>query len=155
MLIQIYDGVLEDPDEYVDKILSYEFFDVTIGEQLFKGILPLDNNPLSDILLYVLPGCVVNYNFVRKSPGGQIEPNFIHQDDMMGSMTAILYLNKNEHPGDGTSFYNEDETLMSVVYAKYNRLIIFDSEIKHSRNIFENFGDGDDSRLIQVAFIDI
>jgi hypothetical protein len=32
-------------------------------------------------------------------------------------------------------------------------MIIFDSELAHSRNIFENFGKDESSRLVQVVFL--
>ena len=40
-----------------------------------------------------------------------------------------------------------------IFRASYNRMIVFDSHLKHGRNIFENFGTGNLSRLIQVTFL--
>ena len=37
--------------------------------------------------------------------------------------------------------------------ADYNSVLVFNSDRLHSRNNFDNFGEGDDSRLIQVAFL--
>jgi hypothetical protein len=153
MIFEIYDNAVDNVDDYVSNILSGGFIDFNDGDKTFKGLQPMYNDPLSKIIKAGYPDCIINTNFVRKSPFGQDEPNFIHTDEMMGDLTAILYLTKNEMDGDGTTIYNEDETPMCVAYAKYNRLFIFDSRLKHSRNIFDNFGDGDDSRLIQVAFI--
>jgi len=39
------------------------------------------------------------------------------------------------------------------VYSKFNRMIAFNSDSLHSRNLFENFGEGESARLIQVAFL--
>ena len=39
------------------------------------------------------------------------------------------------------------------VPARFNRMVIFDSDLFHSRSIFENYGEGDEARLIQVMFI--
>lgn len=91
-------------------------------------------------------------NFVRRSPINQEEPNFIHTDEMMGDLTAILYLNK-EHPeDDGTTLYYKGKK-SCILKARYNRLIVFPSHLYHSRNIFENFGYAENARLIQVCFL--
>jgi hypothetical protein len=104
-------------------------------------------------MAYLGPKYAVTFNFIRKSPQGQEEPNFIHTDDMMGDITAILYLSK-EHPKeDGTTIYDDQGERSCVFYSKYNRMIIFDSELAHSRNIFDNFGDDKSARLVQVVFL--
>jgi hypothetical protein len=33
-------------------------------------------------------------------------------------------------------------------------MVAFDSDCPHSRNIFENFGEGDEARLVQVIFLE-
>jgi hypothetical protein len=40
-----------------------------------------------------------------------------------------------------------------LVLGRFNRLLIFDAALPHSRAIFENYGEGDDARLIQVIFL--
>jgi hypothetical protein len=40
-----------------------------------------------------------------------------------------------------------------VFKSKLNRMVAFDSKVKHSRNIFNNFGSDDKSRLVQVIFL--
>jgi hypothetical protein len=77
---------------------------------------------------------------------------------MMGDKTVLLYLNKWQPIEDGTTLYKfnkvaDDYLPMCTFYAQYNRLVIFDSSIPHSRNIFENFGEGEYSRLVQVMFL--
>jgi hypothetical protein len=104
-------------------------------------------------MLSAFPGYAVNWNFVRKSPLNQEEPNFIHTDEMMGDITCILYLNKEKPNEDGTTIYDEDKNPLFVLYSKFNRMIAFSSESPHSRNILENFGDEDSARLIQVIFL--
>jgi len=49
--------------------------------------------------------------------------------------------------------YDSDDKPSCVVYSKYNRMLCFTSQVRHSRNIFENFGEGESSRLIQVIFL--
>jgi hypothetical protein len=72
---------------------------------------------------------------------------------MMGDLTAILYLTKNPPKDDGTTLYDESYNKILITNAKFNRLFIFDSTILHSRNIFDNYGQGEYSRIIQVAFL--
>lgn len=72
---------------------------------------------------------------------------------MMGDLTAILYLNDEAPDSDGTTIYDKDDDKICTFFSKFNRLVIFDSYLKHSRNIYENFGDGESARLIQVVFL--
>ena len=153
MDILVLDNVIDDIDEYVNEILNGSFIDVPDGEYVFKGIQPRGNDSLSIVLNNLFPDYTINYNFIRQSPKGQIEPNFIHTDEMMGDKTAILYLNKKEYTNDGTTLYDNDSNPLLVVNAKYNRLFVFDAVVPHSRNIYENFGEGNDARLVQVVFM--
>ena len=154
MNLILMSDVIKNPDKYVEDILSKDFYDIQIGEQLFKGIQPrLRDDEFGRFANQYFPDFIPVYNFVRKSPMGQDEPNFIHTDEMMGDVTLILYLNK-EHPKeDGTTLYEEDGSVAMTVYSKYNRVFGFQSEIPHSRNIYQNFGEGDSSRLVQVIFL--
>ena len=54
---------------------------------------------------------------------------------------------------DGTTIYDDDKNPLVKVYSNYNRMIAFDSNMLHSRNLFENFGEGQNARLIQVIFL--
>jgi hypothetical protein len=148
------DDVLYDPDAYVKEIYCGEFVDVPDGDKTFKNIQPRKDDEFSKIVMdYFGSKFDIAYNFVRMSPYGQEEPNYIHSDEMMGDLTVILYLSK-EHPdNDGTTMYDSDEKPSCVVYSKYNRMLSFTSHVRHSRNIFENFGEGQSSRLIQVIFL--
>jgi len=148
------DNVIKNPDTYVERILKNDFYDIQIGEQLFKGIQqrPYDDE-FARFATQYFPEFVVVYNFVRKSPMGQEEPNFIHSDEMMGDVTLILYLNKQHPKEDGTTIYEEDGSIAMTTYSKYNRVFGFESNMPHSRNIYQNFGQGDSSRLIQVIFL--
>lgn len=152
MISVSFDGVINNPDQYVDDILSGEFTDVQDGDNVFKGIQLRSNDELQKFAEQVFPGYKVAYNFVRQSPLNQTEPNFIHTDEMMGDKTILLYLNKTFPEGDGTTLYKGDNP-MCVFHAEYNRMISFDSKIPHSRNIYENYGEGESSRLVQVIFM--
>lgn len=155
MNLGILDNVLIDPNRYIKEINENEFIDVVDGDKVFRNIQPRSNVDMFAriAMAYLGPKFYVTFNFVRKSPLNQQEPNFIHTDEMMGDVTAILYLSKDHPQDDGTTIYDENGDKSCVFYSKFNRMVLFDSTLSHSRNIFENFGEGDDSRLIQVAFL--
>ncbi|NBW35776.1 MAG: hypothetical protein EBR30_12305 [Cytophagia bacterium] len=155
MNLGILDNVLIDPNRYIKEINENEFIDVVDGDKVFHNIQPRSNVDMFAriAMAYLGPKFYVTFNFVRKSPLNQQEPNFIHTDEMMGDVTAILYLSKDHPQDDGTTIYDENGDKSCVFYSKFNRMVLFDSTLPHSRNIFENFGEGDDSRLIQVAFL--
>jgi len=155
MNLILMDNVLYDPRQYVEDILREDFIDIYDGVNTFQNIQPRDHSDefTQAVMDFVGPFYEVSYNFIRKSPLGQHEPNYVHTDEMMGDLTAILYLSK-EHPeDDGTTIYDDNGNKACVLYSKFNRMIVFDSNLPHSRNIFENFGQGDSARLIQVAFL--
>jgi hypothetical protein len=147
------DNVLDNPIEYVEEALNGRFVDIPDGDRVFRGIQIRGNDEFANFVLDLFPDCYIVYNFIRKSPLYQEEPNFIHKDDMMGDLTAILYLNEIHPKEDGTTIYNDDETESCVVYSKFNRMLAFDSELLHSRNIYDNFGEGENARLVQVIFL--
>jgi hypothetical protein len=146
------DGVIEDPDKYVADIIKGGFSDIHDGQNTFKGIQVRKDDEFQSFVENVFSNFFVTYNFVRQSPVNQVEPNFIHTDEMMGDKTILLYLNKIYPKGDGTTLYKNGNP-MCVFYSEYNRMVSFDSRIPHSRNIFENFGEGASSRLVQVIFM--
>ena len=153
MKLIILDDIIKKPSQYVKNILKGGFVDVEDGDNVFKGIQVRNNDELEKIVLMLFPDYQVKYNFVRQSPFQQEEPNYIHSDEMMGDKTILLYLNKTFPENAGTTFYNEDETKSCDVRMKYNRLVAFDSYHKHSRTLYDNFGKGDESRLVQVMFL--
>ena len=125
----IIDNFIHNPNKYVIDILDKSFQDVTAGDTLFKGIQVRKMDELQYKVEDAFPNYDVTFNFIRQSPLNQKEPNYIHTDEMMGDKT------------------------MCTFYACYNRLVIFDSSTPHSRNIYENFGEGEYSRLVQVMFL--
>lgn len=154
MHLLTFDNVLVNPDAYVKDALSIGFKDFQDGDKVFKNIQQRgDDDELCLFLEEYLPSYEVASNIIRLSPLNQVEPNYIHKDDMMGDITVILYLSK-EHPKeDGTTIYDDNMNPVCRFYSKFNRMVAFESDCNHSRNIFENFGDGESSRLIQVVFL--
>jgi len=154
MNLLVIDNALPNIDTYVEEILKGEFKDESDGVAIFKGIQkrPFDDD-FTNVALGIFPQYRIAYNFVRKSPLNQEEPTYIHSDKIMSDITVLLYLNKESPHNDGTTLYNDDETRTAVIHSKYNRMVAFDSDVLHSRNIFENFGEGDNARLVQVIFL--
>lgn len=146
--------VFENPDKYVEGIKQKGFTDFKSGENVFKNVQKLERDDVVKAIESLL-GAKLVLSFARMSPLGQKEPNFIHKDDMHGDYTAILYLNKTYPSGYGTTLYDENDNEILVCKAKYNSLYIFPSSVKHSRNTLQNFGEGDDARLVQVMFFKI
>ena len=152
-MIKIYENVISNPDIYVEEILKKGFYNLPDGDNLFKNVSQKYEDEFYKFLFKNIDNYKVVLNFVRQSPLGQKEPNYIHTDDMMGDLTAILYLNKKYPTGYGTTLYDKDNNEVLICKAKYNSLFIFPSHVKHSRNSLHNFGDGDDARLVQVCFL--
>ncbi len=153
MNVSIYENVIEDIDSYVFDIIENGFEEIQVGDDLFKNVRLRGLDELVDFLSDKYTDYYPELNFVRKSPLNQEEPNFIHTDEMMGDLTAVLYLNKTYPSGYGTTIYDKDNNEVLICKAKYNSLIVFPSHVKHSRNSLHNFGDGDDARLVQVCFL--
>jgi hypothetical protein len=149
-----FDNVLKTPKEYVADIHKYEFQDVADGHNVFRNIQPRDiYDEFAQYVTNLFGGYKVSVNFIRKSPLNQEEPNFVHSDEMMGDITCILYLSEDAPSEDGTTIYDEQSKPLSVVYSRFNRMIAFNSDLPHSRNLFENFGEGENARLVQVIFL--
>jgi hypothetical protein len=145
----------------------------------FSGIQPAEDSTLPTWIVRQCPWLTPTVSFFRLSPAGQEEPNYIHTDRDMGHWTAILYLNPTPAEGDGTTFWrhratgavssltNDTQALRDEqlawrdltqwepavqLGAQFGRLVLFSADLFHSRAIPENYGAGDDARLIQVVF---
>jgi hypothetical protein len=149
-----FNNVLKDPFAYVDDIHKNGFQDIADGDNTFKNIQIRDNNDeFAQYISNLFVSHKIEFNFIRKSPRNQEEPNFVHTDEMMGDITCLLYLNEKAPSNDGTTIYDEDEKSLLTMYSKFNRMVAFNSDAPHSRNILENFGSGEQSRLVQVIFL--
>lgn len=149
-----FDNIIKDPLSYVSDIHLHGFQDVADGEYTFKNIQPRDkNDEFAKYVSELFLGYKVDLNFVRKSPLNQEEPNFVHTDEMMGDITCLLYLNEQAPEDDGTTVYDENKKPLLTMYSKFNRMIAFNSDAPHSRNLFHNFGEADSARLVQIIFL--
>jgi len=151
-----FDNIIKDPLSYVSDIHLHGFQDVADGEYTFKNIQPRDkNDEFAKYVSELFIGYKVDLNFVRKSPLNQEEPNFVHTDEMMGDITCLLYLNEQAPEDDGTTVYDEDKKALITMYSKFNRMIAFNSDAPHSRNLFHNFGEAETARLVQIIFLKV
>jgi hypothetical protein len=154
MNLLVVEDVLKYPHEYISDIYLHGFEDLDDGQHVFRNIQPRGNNDnFAKLVTELFPDYQIALNFVRKSPLNQEEPNFIHSDEMMGDITCILYLNELSPSEDGTTIYDDDKNPSVKIYSKFNRMVAFNSDVLHSRNIFENFGHEQSARLIQVIFL--
>jgi len=147
----VIDDFLENPNDHLEDIFKNEFTDYHTESGIFRNIQVRDDD-VQKYIHTIFPDYDVVNNFARMSPDGQIEPNNIHNDEIMGDITCILYLSLNHPSEDGTTIYDGKDKMIDV-RSKFNRMFIFDSSLYHSRNIFSNFGVGKSSRLIQVLFL--
>lgn len=170
----MFDNWVENPLEYRASVLRQDFSVLDYGATaIFKGIAHADlASPAILKLKARHPDLTPTLSMFRKSPFGQVEPNFVHCDIGLGDWTAILYLNPNPPPGDGTDFWQHQSgsiagtpafavsafkkpgvgTVWRHVEGKFNRLLLFSADLFHSRSIFDNYGAGDDARLLQLIF---
>jgi len=147
------DPCIAELDKYRELVLMSNFSTHDYGNgQVFHNMAELPDTPFSNFAQDFFPNYVLSGHFARKSPAGQLEPNYIHSDEMHGDITGILYLNPTNE-GCGTILYNDDETPAVTVHMSYGRAFFFNSNIKHSRVLHNNFGEGDDARLIEVVFL--
>lgn len=171
-MIAVHDDVLPDPQTYRARALAQTFGSVPDGDTVFHGIAACDDPALLHWLARAYPTLQPTWTFFRQSPAGQVEPNFIHTDDGMGDATVIFYLTDPPAPEDGTCFWRHRMTgadraqrltgavgeslthwqCYATVPAAFNRALIFDAPLCHSRAIHENYGTGATARLIQVVF---
>jgi GNAT superfamily N-acetyltransferase len=178
--ITVVDDVLPDVDAYRARALAQPFRDVETGPGVvFHGIADPRDETLPAWIRRRWPSLTPTRTFLRRSPAGQDEPNFIHTDRDMGDWTAITYLTADPPEGDGTTFWRwqatgaiasgatTGETLLGewcawrdseqwtpwhIVPARPNRLILFPAAYFHSRALPDNYGTGDTARVIQVVF---
>jgi Family of unknown function (DUF6445) len=179
-MILVFDDVVPDPDAYRAVALAQPFRSLEVAPGvIFHGIAMVTDQVLVEWMAHRFPQLTPTLTFFRQSPAGQVEPNYIHTDRDMGDWTAILYLNPDTPKGDGTVFWRHrvtgatesvtddahalaveqaawrDRTLWEPaveVEARFNRVLVFSAAQFHSRAIPNNYGVGEDARLIQVVF---
>lgn len=155
MAIKILDDVLPDPMAYLSEVKRLSFRDLTLGADTFRGIAASHRRDVDRVAESQTNASAV-LSFFRRSPEGQLEPNYVHSDEAMGRFTGIYYMNPEPADGDGTAFWvceGGEWKRDRLVPAKFNRLLTFSAGLHHSRALFNNYGEGDGARLIQVIFL--
>lgn len=154
-MIRVLDDVLPEPLVYLSAARKLAFRNLTFGPDTFRGIAHAHRRDVAEIAEAEI-GARAVLSFFRRSPLGQAEPNYVHSDETMGRFTGIYYMTPEPPMGDGTAFWERDGDgwkMKQLVPAKFNRLAIFDAHLPHSRALFDNYGEGDRARLIQVIFL--
>ncbi len=168
------DDAISRPEAYRREALRKPFRRIDFGHIAFNGIAEASlETGLAKLIRTSFPDLTPTLSVFRKSPSGQKEPNYIHCDAELGTWTAILYLNPDPPSGDGTFFWRNTETgairgtakeavsafskqgsctIWKRIEAKFNRVLFFEADLFHSRAFYENYGQDDDARLIQVVF---
>jgi hypothetical protein len=148
----VLEPVIENIDAYKQMILSNEFATWDFGYgQSFHNIAKLEPTLFSTYLEGFLPAYTEVAHFARKSPEGQLEPNYIHSDEAHADLTALLFLS--DHPDCGTRLYSDDGKPIVTIHMNKGTGFVFSSSVKHSRLLENNFGDGDEARLVEVVFL--
>lgn len=177
--LRVIDHVLLDPAAYRTAALAHAFGDVETSPGVVFHGMSLGESVIPEWIQTRYPSLTPTLTFLRKSPEGQAEPNYIHTDRDMGEWTGIFYLTADPPAEDGTTFWRDKETgqiastaetedeflaewlawrdpsrweAWETVPAKPNRLVLFPAPYFHSRAIPDNYGQGEDARLIQVVF---
>lgn len=172
----VFDNVMPDPAGYRETALASDFRAYEFShEEVFRGIgLAGHLQAFPNWIASKFPSLQGKVSFFRQSPLGQEEPTYIHSDQGMGDWTAILYLNEDPPAGDGTTFWRHKGTgrveiapdfdgaadfkdlgkwePWKHVQSAFNRVVMFRAPLFHSRGIFDNYGSGQEARLIQVIF---
>ena len=174
----IFDQALDDPEAYRTMALQLPYDSYTLGAATFHGIALTPDATVPNLITTLRPDLRPTLSFIRRSPLGQAEPNFIHSDRSMGQWTALLYLTPDPPADDGTVFWahasgervDTSDTIDAYttnglrwletdrwspwfrVQAVFNRLLIFNGAYYHSRAIPANYGEGDTARLVSVTF---
>jgi hypothetical protein len=171
MEVIVLDNFLKRPELEREKALKQNFKTVEHNGLKYRGIAmteDLRNLHRIENLLGVKFKETTNY--YRINLENEENETYIHSDILIGSFTAILYLNPEYPKGHGTAFwrhglyqfeshepkeernddfwksiyedgFHEDRWQMTqLVEAKFNRLIIFYSPRYHSRYPMKSFG---------------
>jgi len=84
---------------------------------------------------------------------------FLHKDDTTGSdirYAGVIYLHPNPENDTGTLIYDKERNHFETVSNKYNRFVLYNSQLPHQPQ--GNFGNEDDKysgRLVLTIFFDL
>lgn len=182
-MVLVLDDFLLFPRVEREKALHAEYKPFESQGMLYPGIAPVEDDEDGELIRKLIPGgwtgevtCFYR-RFLESDPQG----TFIHNDAALAKFTALIYLNEKEQYQGGSAFWKHkatqiesqpesgDESLfaelrkdgldekkwerLSFVKMQFNRLVLFDSKLFHSRYPKQNFGDKtSNARLLKVFF---
>lgn len=177
-MIRVYDDFLPDPQGVRSTALRADYIDWTgYDGEVYKRICITEVPGLRQRIEEAMgPVAMLGMGY-RLNFGGEMPNAAIHSDMGWGTHAAVVYLSEGE---GGTAFWRHEETganriepgdmalfeqvkddwndesrwrMARLVEMKFNRALIYESALFHSRYPFAAFGSGpDDGRLIAVAF---
>lgn len=178
-MIKLIDDFFLEPEAELEKALRQPYEDYHINYLVYPQIAICEKEPLALKQIEQIVSAPLFYSIpphYRKYYAHSQQPTFIHSDVNEGDYTCVVFLNKvNENNGiafwehllSGKERANKlnvgafekdglDETKWSqpvIVPAQFNRAVIFDSALFHSRWPRNMWTIGDDeARLIKVMF---
>ncbi len=157
-MIQVHDNWHPSPNILRTFALAGEFVTLMQGGARFPGFQASETDPwpaLGKVMGFPVEGKEAFRIYLK----GQTQPTTIHQDAAMSEYSAILYLDKREQ--GSTAFYRtkgllpEEFEMTAIVKSVFNRLVVFNSDLWHSRYPLDEITTGttpETGRLIQVFF---
>ena len=176
----VIDDVFDNPDELVFKSREFDFYDLhnhpVYSEALKKedvyypgfrteSLELIDKNLYNSLMRTILLKCLDDSVGLYRSISsfnciGRMHFHYINSDSVVNDkwkhrdptlMAGVVYLKKNPPPNTGTVLYIDGKE--TVVENRYNRLVLYRSDILHK--VQESFGKNIyDSRLTLTIFID-
>lgn len=167
-MIETYDDVLFDPNSVRKMVLDHigDFNEVKAFDgEAYKRVFPYHLKEVDAFLEnFYGPIAMLGSGF-RLNFGNELPNNAIHVDEGWGTHALVLYLSIAPIDvlleGTGTAFWEDGEGINPkfpdrVVDEMFNRAVVYNSNIPHSRWPFEAYGDNPgNGRLIYVAFFNI
>ena len=89
--IHVYDDVLPDPEGYRALALAHAFQTFEIGGDQWHGFAACCQTDIVDWLRDVRPDLTATLSFLRHSPQGQQEPNFVGNTSRPGSIASCCF----------------------------------------------------------------
>ena len=181
--MKILDGFLDSPDQARQDALAGTWVDYysSADDETYKRIQPYWSTDLERAYREHFGNINVIASAFRLNYKGELPNALIHSDgDGWGKYAGVLYLSEESPRNSGTAFWRHRATgaeklspadyatalqvvpdwddpskfdMTNLVQAKFNRLVVYDSEQLHSRWPFEGHGSTpQDGRLTHVTF---
>lgn len=149
--MMVVDDFLPDAQAYRDEVLKHPFHDVWFGGGMFKNIQVHSTNEFQDKISDVVGRKVQQaYSFLRINYGHELPHNPIHNDDDIGGIATILYLNTPDQCRGGTALWKHKPTGLEKMPTPHEFKRFGKSPVREMNRIY---ADGKD--LSKWEFIDM